>query len=207
MSTQNTVEIKRGRLSRSLALVLIVLGITTIAAPALLAPFRAKTFSILLIGYVAVFAAIEQVAFATQSRDTGGISFRVLIAALYAVVGVALVRMPARGILSLLPIVGALFILDGIVEIVLAARLHLQSRGQAWLSASGVLSLSLGTLVFASGIIFLFLRSFPPSGSAWIVSMCVGVRLVFKGIEQIVERPVTITTASNQRENGLRPAA
>jgi len=206
MHTKKANEAKRRTLSRFLGIVLIVLGIATIAAPVLFAPFRAKTLSMLLLGSVLVLAAIEQAVFATQSGSSGGISFRILVAVLYAAVGIAMLRMSGTEVLSLLPIVGALFVVDGIVEIVLAARLHLKYKGEVWLSASGILALSLGTVVFASGIIFLFLRSFPTAGAAWIFSMCIGIRLAFKGIEQALEKPAEIASSSNQK-TGLRPAA
>jgi uncharacterized membrane protein HdeD (DUF308 family) len=72
-------------------------------------------------------------------------------------------------------IIGILFLLDGIMEIALGLQLGRENRKSKWLFAGGTFSLLFGAIIF-----------YQPLIAAWMVGMLVGIRLIVKGIEQIV---------------------
>jgi uncharacterized membrane protein HdeD (DUF308 family) len=73
-------------------------------------------------------------------------------------------------------ILGVLFLLDGIAEIALGFDIRRAGGRSGWVFAGGITSLIFGGFV---------LRSFPES-ALWILGVLVGIRLTFKGFEQIM---------------------
>jgi len=80
---------------------LIVLG-----AIALLVPFFSALFLIRVIKWLLVFAAIEQVIYAFQTRGEGGLFLKVLLAVLYAVAGGLLLSRPVSGAIAVTALIG-----------------------------------------------------------------------------------------------------
>jgi uncharacterized membrane protein HdeD (DUF308 family) len=153
-----------------LGVLLIILGAIAIASPLFAALVLTR-----VLGWLLIFAAIEQVIHAFRSKE-GGVFLKVLLAVLYVLAGGMLLRRPASGAIAATAIIGLLLVTDGIMEIALSAQLHREKRG--WLFAGGVLSLFLGALI---------LYRLPWSMAA--VGLLVGIRLVFKGTEQIARVP------------------
>jgi uncharacterized membrane protein HdeD (DUF308 family) len=156
--------------SVTLGVLLIIVGIF-----AMIVPLFATLVLITVIGWMLVLAAIEQAVHAFQTRSEGGFLFKVLLAVLYAIVAVMLLRRPVSGAIAATAIIATLFVLDGIMEMVLALQLRHVSRRSGWLFAGGMLSLIFGGII---------LYSFPVS-AVWTIGLLVGIRLVFKGIEHI----------------------
>jgi uncharacterized membrane protein HdeD (DUF308 family) len=156
--------------SIALGILLIILGFG-----AIFAPFTAVLAMMLLLGWFLIFAAIEQAVYAFQSRYEGGMLLKILLVALYGIVGVMLLRRPVTGTIAATAIVGTLFLLDGIMEIVLGFMFR-RSRGSGWLFTGGILSLLFGALIWGSF----------PTSAFWVIGVLVGIRLVFKGMEHIM---------------------
>jgi len=157
--------------STALGVLLIVLG-----AIALLAPFFTALLVIRVLMWLLVFAAIEQVFYAYQTRDEGGLFLKVLLALLYAVAGLLLLSRPLGGAITVTAVIGFLLIADGIAEIALSVQLRRTYDPRiGWLFAGGILSVVLGSLIV-----------FGLPRSVMAVGMLLGIRLIFKGIEHIV---------------------
>ena len=154
-----------------LGAVLIVLGVI-----AMFAPMFATFTLIKLMGWLLILAAIEQGIHAYQARGEGGVFWKVALAVLYAVVAILLLRRPVSGAMAATAILGVLFLLDGIAEIALGISTRREGGRSGWLFAGGVMSLLFGGII---------LRSFPVS-ALWVLGLLVGVRLIFKGVEQIM---------------------
>jgi uncharacterized membrane protein HdeD (DUF308 family) len=155
--------------SISLGVLLIILGTV-----AVLSPLFAALVLIRVIAWLLVFAAIEQVIDAFRSSGEGGLFFKVLLAVLYGVVGFMLLSRPANSAIAAAAIIGLLLLADGITEIALGVQLRRSYGKSGWLFAGGILSLFLGAVI---------LYRLPWSAAA--VGVLVGIRLIFKGIEQI----------------------
>jgi uncharacterized membrane protein HdeD (DUF308 family) len=155
--------------SKALGVLLIILG-----AISVMSPFFAALVLVRLLGWLLIFAGIEQVAHAFRSSGEGGIFFKVLLPVIYVVAGGMLLRRPVGGAITATAIIGFLLLADGITEIALGAQVRSRHEGSGWLFAGGVLSLILGALI---------LYRLPWSVVA--VGLLVGIRLIFKGVEQI----------------------
>jgi uncharacterized membrane protein HdeD (DUF308 family) len=167
-------EINAGRARRrslALGVLLIIVG-----AIAMTAPLFATLAMIKLLGWLLIVAAIQQGVYAYQSRREGNPFFKVLLAVLYAIVAVMLLRRPVSGAVAATAIIAALFLLDGIMEIGLGIQMRRESRRSGWLFAGGILS-----LLFGAAILYWF-----PTSAVWTIGLLVGIRLIFKGIEQIM---------------------
>ena len=163
-------ESRASRRSKTLGVLLIVVGIV-----AMIVPFFAAQTMIRLLGWLLILAAIEQGVEAYQSRGEGGLFLKVFLAVLYAFVAFLLLGRPAGGDAVAIVIIAMLFLLDGITEIALALRTRREGARSEWLFAGGAISFLFGAI-----ILYTF-----PTDSVWIVGLLVGIRLIVKGIEQI----------------------
>ena len=129
--------------STILGVILIVIG--TIA---LLVPIFAALLVIRVLMWLLVFAAIEQVFYAYQTRNEGGLYLKVLLALLYAVAGVLRLSRPVGGAITVTAVIGFLLITDGIAEIALSVQLRRTYDPRiGWLFAGGILSVVLGGFI------------------------------------------------------------
>jgi uncharacterized membrane protein HdeD (DUF308 family) len=156
--------------SVTLGVLLIVLGIV-----AMIVPVFASLMLIKIIGWLLIFAAIEQAVDAFQSRGEGGLFLKVLLVVVYGVVALLLLFRPVSGAIAATAIIATLFLLDGVMEIALGLQRRREGKGSGWLFAGGVMS-----LVFAGIVLYWF-----PLSAAWTIGLLVGIRLVVKGIEHI----------------------
>ncbi len=170
--------IERRSGSTALGVLLIILG-----AIAVMAPFLAAFVLIRIIAWLLIFAAIEQAIHAFRSSGEGGLFIKIALAVLYAVAGGALLTRPVTGGIAATAIIGVLLVADGITEIFLGVQLLRTFARGGWLLAGGVLSLLLGALI---------LYRLPWSMAA--VGLLIGIRLIFKGIEQIALRSAATRT-------------
>lgn len=181
----------RARLgSRLLGVVLILLGVV-----AIISPVFATANLIKAMGWLLLIAAIDQAIDAFQNREEDGVFWKVLLAVFYAAVGCILLLRPARGAAAGTIIIGILFLLDGITEIGLGLRLRSVSAARGWLLAGGTMS-----LLFGGIIVYRFRIS-----AMWTIGLLVGIRLVIKGITQIV--CVSAVTHSGTGRGELERAA
>lgn len=154
-----------------LGALLILLGLAAIISPA----FATATL-IRAMGWLLIIAALEQAIYAFQNREEGGVFWKVMLAVAYGIAACMLLVRPTTGAAAGTVIIAILFLLDGVTEIGLALRLHHQSRARGWLLAGGTMS-----LLFGGIILYQF-----PNSAMWTIGLLVGVRLVVKGITQIM---------------------
>jgi uncharacterized membrane protein HdeD (DUF308 family) len=157
--------------SLTLGTSLIVLGIVAITLPVF-----ATAILIQLMGWLLIIAAVEQAIYAFKNREEGSIFWRVLLAVVYGIAACMLLLRPVSGAVTATVIIAILFLLDGVTEIGLGLRLRRQSRASGWLLAGGAMSLLFGGII---------LYQFPLS-AMWTIGLLVGIRLVVKGIAQIM---------------------
>ena len=157
--------------SVTLGVVLVILGVV-----AMFAPLFATLTLIKMLGWLLILAAIEQGIYAYQARAEGALFWKIALAVLYAVVAILLLRRPVSGAMAATAILGVLFLLDGIAEIALGFDIRRAGGRSGWVFAGGIMSLIFGGFI---------LRSFP-ANALWILGVLVGIRLTFKGFEQIM---------------------
>lgn len=114
---------------------IVVLGNATIAS----------LLSVVLVGWLTLFAGIAALVSAFLRRGEGGVWNNVIAGALLVVLGLTLLRHEAAGLVALTLVAGALFLLGGIVRLSIASQMP---EYRLVLIISGVVSVVLGLMVF-----------------------------------------------------------
>ena len=147
--------------------VLVVLGATAIAIPAL-----ATVTVTIFLGWLFLVSGVIGLFTTIWMRAAPGFLWSLLSAILGIVVGLLLLAAPLRGALSLTLVLIAFFIIEGIASIMYALDHKRELSGRwAWMLVSGIIDLVLAVMIFA-GL---------PATAAWAIGLLVGINMVFGG--------------------------
>lgn len=149
----------------ALGIVLILVGIAAICFP-LVSTIAAKFF----LGWLFLIGGVFLIIHAFSAQGWGGFLWSLLIGVLYLIAGGYLAFFPLTGLLTLAILLAILFVAEGIMEIIMAFRVH-PSDGRIWLLLSGIAALVVGVLIFL-GL---------PSSAEWALGLLVGINLLFSG--------------------------
>jgi len=149
----------------ALGIGLILAGIAAIAFP-FLSTIAAKV----MLGWLFLIGGVLMIIHAFQAPAWSGFLWELLIGVLYVVVGGYLAFFPLTGLLTLAIVLAALFIAEGIFEIVMAYRVS-PHEGWVWLLLSGIAAIAVGVLI-ALGL---------PGSATWALGLLVGINLLFSG--------------------------
>lgn len=147
----------------------VVTGFLAIAAA-----FWTTVATVVLFGALLLVGGIAQMLDAGTNREGVSLGWRLACGALAAIVGAMLVFDPVGGAVGLTLLLGAFFVVQAVMRLVMATEIEGPARG--WLITSGLIDLVLGALI---------LMQWPASG-AWIIGLFVGLDLVFTGISMIM---------------------
>ena len=157
--------------SITLGALLIILGLV-----ATMAPLFATLTLMRLMGWLLIIAAIEQAINAFLRRDEGGLFLKVVLAVLYGIVAIMLLRRPVSGAIVATAAIAILFLLDGVLVLAAAVGARREGARSGWLFVGGIMS-----LLFAAIVLYEF-----PVSALWTIGLLVGIRLIFKGMEHIM---------------------
>ena len=141
------------------------MGIAAICFP-LVSTIAAKIF----LGWLFLIGGVFLIIHAFSAQGWGGFLWSLLIGVLYLIAGGYLAFFPLTGLLTLAILLAILFVAEGIMEIIMAFRVH-PSDGRVWLLLSGIAALVVGVLIFL-GL---------PSSAGWALGLLVGINLLFSG--------------------------
>ena len=148
-----------------LGVVLIILGIIAIFFP-LMTTIAAK----IVFGWILLIGGIVQVVHAFSTQKWTAFLFDLIVGILYVFVGGWLAFFPLTGIITLTILLAAVFVAQGILEVVMAFRLR-GHEGWIWVLIAGVVALVVGILVFAQ----------LPSSAIWAIGLLTGINLLSSG--------------------------
>jgi len=148
-----------------LGVVLIVLGVLAVAFP-LVTTITAKTF----LGWLFLIGGVVQIVHAFSTQRWSAFFFDLLVGVLYLLVGGWLAFFPLAGIVTLTVLLAAMFIAQGVLEVVMALRLR-GIEGWVWLLVSGFIALAVGILILAH----------LPTSAAWAIGLLVGINMISSG--------------------------
>ncbi len=149
----------------ALGIGLILAGIAAIAFP-----FISTIAAKVMLGWLFLIGGVLMIIHAFQAPGWSGFLWELLIGVLYVVVGGYLAFFPLTGLLTLAIVLAALFIAEGIFEIVMAYRVS-PHEGWVWLLLSGIAAIAVGVLI-ALGL---------PGSATWALGLLVGINLLFSG--------------------------
>jgi uncharacterized membrane protein HdeD (DUF308 family) len=149
----------------ALGIVLIIAGLAAIAFP-LFSTIAAKV----VLGWLFLIGGVMMILHAFQVPSWQAFLWELLIGILYAVAGGYLAFFPLTGLLTLAILLAALFIAEGVFEVIMAFRVR-PHEGWGFLLLSGLAALLVGVLIA---------MDFPGS-AGWALGLLVGINLLFSG--------------------------
>lgn len=148
-----------------LGIALIVLGTL-----AFVFPFATTIAAKLYLGWLFIFAGAVQLYHAFQSKGWKAAIWSVLISILYLAAGVWLAFFPLTGILTLTIFLAFLFVIQGILEAVMAVQLRPET-GWGWMMFSGIIAAIAGALLLM-GL---------PGTATWAIGIMVAINMISSG--------------------------
>jgi uncharacterized membrane protein HdeD (DUF308 family) len=172
MAPQTPAAIMRHASTWSIAwgALLIVLGVLAIGSPLL----AAIAISV-IIAWLIMFAGAVHVVLAFHTHRAGSLVWKLLVGLAYLLFGAYVIMHPLLGVASLTLVLAALFLIEGILDIILFFRMR-PLRGSSWVLMDGVVTVLLGLLIYVHW----------PSSSAWAIGTLVGVSMIISGITGVM---------------------
>jgi uncharacterized membrane protein HdeD (DUF308 family) len=149
---------------------LIVFGMLAVGSP-LLAAVAVNAF----VAWLIVLAGVVHLILAFHAHRAGSLIWKLLVGLAYLCFGGYLIAHPLLGVASLTLLLGSLFLVEGVLDIVLFFQMR-SMRGSSWVLIDGIVSLFLGLMIYKQW----------PSSSAWVIGTLVGVSMIFSGISRVM---------------------
>jgi uncharacterized membrane protein HdeD (DUF308 family) len=147
---------------------LVIFGVLAVGSP-FLAAIAASVF----IAWLILLAGVVHLIFALHEHRAGSVIWQVLVGAAYLFFGGYLIAHPVLAVASLTLVLAALFLIEGILEIILFLRMH-SAEASAWVLIDGIVTLVLGLLIYLQW----------PSSSLWAVGLLVGASMIISGVSR-----------------------
>jgi uncharacterized membrane protein HdeD (DUF308 family) len=154
----------------ALGIFLVIAGAVAILFP-LLSTIAAK----IMLGWIFLVSGGLLVVHAFSIKQWRGFLLGLLVGALYLVAGGWLAFFPFTGIITLTILLAALFLAEGVLEVVMAVRVR-PHEGWIWLLLSGLVAIAVGVLIAYE----------LPSSATWAIGLLAGVNLLSTGVSFIV---------------------
>jgi uncharacterized membrane protein HdeD (DUF308 family) len=152
------------------SVLMMVAGILAIVVP----PASGIAVTILL-GWLLVFCGGVHLAYAWETRHSGGVRWGLLLSVIYIAAGVYISLHPMAGLESLTLVLAAYLLAESVLEFILAYQLR-PLRGSGWLVLDGIVTLILAVMIGWTW----------PSSSLWVVGTLVGISMLFSGITRLM---------------------
>jgi uncharacterized membrane protein HdeD (DUF308 family) len=149
----------------ALGIVFALAGLAAIAFP-LLSTIATK----IVLGWIFLAGGVLMVLHAFSASGWRGFLLGLLIGILYVVAGGWLAFFPFTGIITLTILLAALFLAEGVLEVIMALRVR-PHEGWVWLLLSGLVAAAVGIMI-ALGL---------PSSATWAIGLLTGINLLMTG--------------------------
>jgi len=147
------------------AVVMILLGFV-----AVILPLASGIAVSVIVSWVIVLGGLAYLASAFAGRNAGAFIWRTLIGIVYVAGGGYLAFHPELALESLTVVMGVIFVMEGVFELVTFFQFRIYS-GSGWVLFDGIVTLFLA---------YLIMRPWP-SSSTWAIGTILGINLIFSG--------------------------
>ena len=154
----------------ALGLLLILAGAAAIAFP-LLSTVATK----IALGWIFLITGAVLVVHAFSIQGWRGFLLGLLVGALYVVAGAYLAFSLFGGVISLTILLAALFMAEGVLEVIMAVRVR-PHEGWVWLLLSGLIAIAVGGMIAAQ----------LPTSAEWAIGLLTGINLLSTGVSFVV---------------------
>ena len=148
---------------------LVILGMLAIGSP-----FVAAVAVNAVIAWLIVFAGVVHIVLAFHAHGAGSMIWKLLVGVAYLCFGGYLIVHPVLGVASLTLLLGGLFLIEGILDVVLFFKMR-PMGGSSWVLIDGIVTVLLGLLIYMQW----------PSSSAWAIGTLVGVSMIISGATRV----------------------
>jgi uncharacterized membrane protein HdeD (DUF308 family) len=171
MVNNSSVAVARGGSTLSIlwGVLLIIFGMLAIGSPML-----AAVAVNVVVAWLIVLAGVVHLVLAFHAHGAGSIVWKLLIGVAYLCFGGYLLLHPLLGIASLTLALAALFVIEGILNLVLFFKMR-TLHGSTWVLVDGIITILLGLMIYLQW----------PSSSAWAIGTLVGISMIFSGVARI----------------------
>jgi len=172
----SAIEAARAQVKRNwgwflaLGIVFVLAGLGAIAFP-LVSTIAAKV----ALGWIFLVGGVLMIVHAFSSSRWQGFLLGLLIGILYLVAGGWLAFFPFTGIITLTILLAALFLAEGVLEVIMAVRVR-PHEGWGWLLLSGLIAIAVGVMIGLN----------LPSSATWAIGLLTGINLLSTGVSFIV---------------------
>jgi uncharacterized membrane protein HdeD (DUF308 family) len=149
---------------------LILFGMLAVGSP-----FVAAVAVSVVVAWLIILAGVVHLILAFHAHGAGSLIWKLLVGLAYLFFGVYLIMHPLLGVASLTLVLGSLFLIEGVLDIVLFFRMR-SMRGSSWVLIDGVITVLLGLLIYIHW----------PSSSIWAIGTLVGVSMIISGITRVM---------------------
>lgn len=168
---ESAIEATRAQIQKNwgwflaLGIVFVLAGLAAIAFP-LLSTIAAKV----ALSWIFLAGGVLMILHAFSASGWRGFLLGLLIGILYVVAGGWLAFFPFTGIITLTILLAALFLAEGVLEVIMAFRVR-PHEGWFWLLLSGLVAAAVGVMI-AMGL---------PSSATWAIGLLTGINLLMTG--------------------------
>jgi uncharacterized membrane protein HdeD (DUF308 family) len=138
-------------------------------------PYLAAVAVSVVVGWLIVLAGIVHVMLAFRAHGAGSKIWKLLVGIAYLCFGGYLILHPVIGVASLTLVLGFLFLIEGVLDIVLFVKMR-PTHGSTWVLIDGIVTLLLGLLIYMQW----------PSSSLWAIGTLVGISMIFSGVARVM---------------------
>ncbi|HLA83959.1 MAG TPA: HdeD family acid-resistance protein [Thermoguttaceae bacterium] len=146
------------------------IGMITVGTLAIVFSGLATLSATIVLGWTLVLGGIVQGLHAFFVRNWSGFFMQCVAAFLYVLVGFMVLANPVGAVLMLTLLLGAFFLFEGIVKVMIAFQLR-PAENWYWLFFSGLVSLVLSAVIWMNW----------PGDALWVVGLLLGVNILFSG--------------------------
>ena len=149
---------------------LILFGMLAIGSPGI-----AAVAVTAVVSWLIIFAGVVHIVLAFSAHKASGFFWKFLVGLAYVFFGGYLILHPLLGVASLTLVLASLFLVEGVLDIILFAKVRSQ-RGSSWILIDGLVTLLLGGLIYVHW----------PSSSMWAIGTLVGVSMIISGVSRVM---------------------
>lgn len=151
-------------------LLLVIFGTLAVGSP-----FVAAVAVNVFIAWLIMFAGVVHLVLGFHAHRAGSMIWKLLVGLAYVFAGMYMLWHPVLGVAALTLLLAALFLLEGVLDLVLF--FHLRSlHGASWMLFDGIVTLILALMIYSQW----------PSSSIWAIGTLVGVSMIISGITRVM---------------------
>jgi uncharacterized membrane protein HdeD (DUF308 family) len=154
----------------TLGIFLVIAGVAAILFP-LLSTIATK----IVLGWIFLVSGALLIIHAFSIQRWSGFLWGLLLGVLYIVAGGWLAFFPFTGIITLTLLLAALFLAEGVLEVIMAMRVR-PHEGWGWMLVSGLVAIAVGVMIAAQ----------LPTSAVWAIGLLTGINLLSSGVSFIV---------------------